>query len=58
MSIGSGEFFSAILQYPNTFGDIEDYADFCARAHEHNCLVTVACDLLALTLLTPRRVWG
>ena len=58
IELGSGAFFGAILQYPNTFGDIEDYAEFCARAHEHNCLVTVACDLLALTLLTPPGEFG
>ena len=58
VELGSGAFFGAILQYPNTFGDIEDYAEFCARAHEHNCLVTVACDLLALTLLTPPGEFG
>ena len=58
IDLSAGEFFGAILQYPNTFGDIEDYADFCARAHEHNCLVTVACDLLALTLLTPPGEFG
>ncbi|MGB3491122.1 MAG: aminomethyl-transferring glycine dehydrogenase [Elainellaceae cyanobacterium] len=45
--------FGALLQYPATDGAIYDYSDFIQTAHEHKALVTVAADLLALTLLTP-----
>ncbi len=50
--------FGVLLQYPDTNGDIVDYADFCRQAHEHGALVVVATDLLALTLLTPPGEWG
>jgi len=43
--------FGALLQYPNSDGSIDDLAPFCGRAHAAGALVTVATDLLALTLL-------
>jgi glycine dehydrogenase len=42
-----------LVQYPDTNGEIRDISSVCAKAHEHNALVTVATDLLALCLLTP-----
>ncbi|CEO41899.1 aminomethyl-transferring glycine dehydrogenase [Photobacterium kishitanii] len=45
--------FGALLQYPATNGHIEDLTDIIASAHNKKTLVTVASDLLALTLLTP-----
>ncbi|UPL48781.1 aminomethyl-transferring glycine dehydrogenase [Hymenobacter sublimis] len=45
--------FGAILQYPAADGAVYDYTDFIAQAHDNNLFVTVAADLLALTLLTP-----
>lgn len=50
--------FGILLQYPNTDGAVEDYAALAAKAHEAGCLVVVATDLLALTLLTPPGEWG
>ncbi len=50
--------FGALLQYPATDGAIYDYCDFVAQAHERGALVTVAADLLALTLLTPPGEFG
>ncbi|MEE9126124.1 MAG: aminomethyl-transferring glycine dehydrogenase, partial [Planctomycetota bacterium] len=43
--------FGALVQYPNTDGSIHDLLPFCERAHAAGALVTVASDLLALTLL-------
>jgi glycine dehydrogenase len=43
--------FGALLQYPNTDGSIDDLTPFCEKAHAAGALVTVATDLLALTLL-------
>jgi glycine dehydrogenase len=43
--------FGALLQYPATDGRIWDDRAFVARVREAGALVTVACDLLALTLL-------
>ena len=50
--------FGAVVQYPATDGAIHDYRDFASRAHDAGALVTVATDLLALTLLTPPGEWG
>ncbi len=50
--------FGVLLQYPATNGDIFDYADFCALAHAHDALVTVAADLLALALLRAPGEFG
>ncbi len=50
--------FGAILQYPDSNGEVRDYAQFVEKAHENGCKVAVAADLLALTLLTPPGEWG
>jgi glycine dehydrogenase len=43
----------ALVQYPATDGRLEDYRQVCERAHAAKALVTMATDLLALTLLVP-----
>ena len=53
-----GEFFAAIVQYPDTTGEIIDYSDFATYAHSRGALVIAATDLLALTLLTAPGEWG
>lgn len=50
--------FGILLQYPDTTGNIADYRELVKTAHEKNMLVTVAADLLSLTLLTPPGEWG
>ena len=50
--------FGAIVQYPNSNGEIVDYRQFTAQAHAHGCRVAVAADLLSLTLLLPPGEWG
>jgi len=50
--------FGALVQYPDTFGAIHDYAPFVERAHAAGALVTVASDLLALTLIKPPGEFG
>lgn len=50
--------FGVIVQFPNADGSVEDYADFVAEAHQHNCKVAVAADLLALALLNAPGTWG
>ncbi|MET4083464.1 glycine dehydrogenase [Pedobacter sp. UYP30] len=52
------EFFGAIVQYPAGNGELFDYADFAAKLHGLNIKLTVAADILALTLLTPPGEWG
>ncbi|MEI7584971.1 aminomethyl-transferring glycine dehydrogenase [Runella sp.] len=43
--------FGVLVQYPATDGEVIDYTDFIAAAHELNISVAVAADLLSLTLL-------
>ncbi len=50
--------FGALLQYPATDGAIYDYREFVEKVHEVGGLVTVAADLLSLTLLTPPGEFG
>ncbi|MCP3821340.1 aminomethyl-transferring glycine dehydrogenase [Streptomyces sp. A3M-1-3] len=44
--------FGVLLQYPGASGEVRDLAPVIERAHELGAVVTVAADLLALTLLT------
>jgi len=48
----------ALIQYPDTFGKIEDYSGSIQRAHAAGALVAVACDLLSLTLIRPPGEFG
>src|SRR5437867_10699025 len=48
-----GNVIGALLQYPATDGAIRDYRALCETAHTAGALMTVATDLLALTLLAP-----
>jgi glycine dehydrogenase len=50
--------FGALVQYPAGKGAIYDYSGFCAKAKANNVLVTVAADILALTILTPPGEFG
>ena len=47
------EFFGLHLQYPGASGAVRDHAALVEAAHAAGALVTVAADLLALTLLRP-----
>ena len=46
-------FFGAIIQYPDSNGEVKDYRRFISDAHDVNVMVIMATDLMALTLLTP-----
>lgn len=48
-----GDVFGVLLQYPGASGVVRDDAAVVAAAHERGALVTVAADLLAMTLLRP-----
>jgi len=47
------DIYAVLLQYPATNGEVYDYTDLIASAHELSISVAVAADLLSLTLLTP-----
>ncbi|MEO0338658.1 MAG: aminomethyl-transferring glycine dehydrogenase [Bacteroidota bacterium] len=50
--------FGLLLQYPAGDGSVEDYRALTEKAKAHGIYVTVAADLLALTLLSPPGEWG
>jgi glycine dehydrogenase len=50
--------FGALVQYPDTFGAIQDYSTFAEKAHAAGAMLTVATDLLALTLVKPPGEFG
>ncbi len=50
--------FGALVQYPDTFGAIHDFSDFAEKAHAAGAMLTVATDLLALTLIKPPGEFG
>ena len=52
------DIFGCIVQYPNNSGNIENYSNFAARAHESGCKVAVDADILSLALLVPPGEWG
>lgn len=43
--------FGLLLQYPHSNGDVVDYSELIQKAKDQGLIVTMACDLLALTLL-------
>ena len=45
--------FGIFIQYPSTSGRIFDFSDLVQKAHQKNCLVAVASDLMSLVLLKP-----
>ncbi|MCK7553482.1 hypothetical protein MKQ70_00065 [Chitinophaga sedimenti] len=46
-------YFGALLQYPDTKGNVHDYRSFIDAVHAAGAYVAMSTDLLALTLLTP-----
>jgi glycine dehydrogenase len=50
--------FGALVQYPDTFGAIHNFEPFTEKAHAAGAMVTVATDLLALTLIKPPGEFG
>ncbi|MBK1834572.1 aminomethyl-transferring glycine dehydrogenase [Roseibacillus ishigakijimensis] len=50
--------FAALVQYPDTRGEVHDYAAFAEKVHAAKALVIVAADPLALVLLKEPGAWG
>ena len=48
----------ALMQYPNSDGEIINYTELVKNAHNHEVKVAVAADLLSLAVLTPPGEWG
>jgi len=47
------KYFGALVQYPNSNGEIKDYKNFIQQAHQSEAYVVMAADILSLTLLIP-----
>jgi glycine dehydrogenase len=52
-NLASHEVFGALLQYPDTHGEIRDLKPMIEQLHAQQALACVAADLLSLLLLTP-----
>lgn len=50
--------FGALVQYPDSSGNVNDYREFVEKAHQAGAAVAVTADLLSLALLTPPGEWG
>ena len=50
--------FGALIQFPDMFGEINDYKQFTETAHQNEASVVVASDLMSLTMITPPGEWG
>ena len=50
--------FGVLVQYPDTLGEVHDFAGFFDGAHQAGAFCIVATDLLALTLLRPPGEFG
>ena len=54
----SEEFFGIILQYPAKYGEVLDYSQIVEKSKLLEIGVSVAADLLSLSILTPPAEWG
>ena len=52
-SIPTEGIFGALLQYPDTLGNVADLSDSIKQLHSQNAIAIVAADLLSLALLKP-----
>jgi len=57
-TIAMEEFFGAMFQYPDQYGQIYDNEPLISSLKEKEIQVVVAADLLSLTLLRPPGEWG
>jgi len=52
-NLANYQVFGALLQYPDTHGDIVDLTPLIEQLHKQHALACVAADLLSLLMLTP-----
>jgi glycine dehydrogenase len=56
--LASTDAFGLLLQYPGTYGHLDDLAPLIDAAHARNTLVAVAADIMALLLVKPPGAMG
>ena len=54
----SDEFFGAIVQYPDAYGEIHDYSGFVEKAKQFQIPVAAIADIMSLVLLKSPASWG
>lgn len=52
------DYFGAIIQYPNSNGEIIDYANWVGEAKEASIFTCFSADIMSLVLITPPGEWG
>ena len=52
------EFFGAIVQYPDAYGEIHDYSGFVEKAKKFQIPVAAIADIMSLVLLKSPASWG
>ena len=52
------DIFGVLVQYPNKYGEINNYENFVKNCHENKIAVAVTADLMSLVMLTPPGEWG
>jgi len=56
--VPSEEYFGAIVQYPDSTGNINDYTAFTNSCHESGVKVTAIADIMSLVVLESPGSWG
>lgn len=54
----NGDLCGVMVQYPDVNGNITNFSSIAQQVHDEGALITVATDLLALTLVKPPSEWG
>ena len=52
------EFFGAIVQYPDAYGEVHDYSNFVEKAKQFQIPVAAIADIMSLVLLKSPASWG
>ena len=50
--------FGVLIQYPDTFGTLNDFSSIITKVHANSGIVVMATDLLALTMIKSPGEWG
>ncbi|PVU99757.1 hypothetical protein BB559_000430 [Furculomyces boomerangus] len=53
-----GKLVGALVSYPDTYGNINNYTEFSKKIHEKGGQLVVSADIMALTVLTPPSEFG
>lgn len=57
-NFSDGQYCGAIVQYPDTFGEVYDLSEFSKYCHDHGALVVAVTDILASTIIKPAGEMG